>query len=98
MSATSSSNGSELEYLKNLVSQVSVNNPRLAQPRLAQTDLQLQGKITQLEGSAMSTAKEAVASVKQAVGAAPTEQAPRLVLIGPPGAGMSLASYLCMLC
>lgn len=51
------------------------------------THRQLQGKIQQLEGQAVSTAKDAVSSAKQAVGMAPTEKAPRLVLIGPPGAG-----------
>lgn len=35
----------------------------------------------------MSTAKDAVSSAKQAVGMASSEKAPRLVLIGPPGAG-----------
>ncbi|ORX34586.1 adenylate kinase [Kockovaella imperatae] len=61
-SASSSSGGGELEYLKSLVSQ-------------------LQVKIEQLEKSASN----AVQSAKQAVtGAA---DGPKLVLIGPPGAG-----------
>lgn len=68
--ATSSGSGnSELDYLKDLVSQ-------------------LQGKISQLEGSAVSSAKGALQSVKETIGAATgSGDAPRLVLIGPPGAG-----------
>ncbi|WVR03416.1 adenylate kinase [Kwoniella sp. DSM 27419] len=69
MSAASSSNsGSELEYLKTLVSQ-------------------LQDKIGQLEKSTSNTVASAVDTAKAAVGMGGAGNAPRMVLIGPPGAG-----------
>ncbi|ORY31974.1 adenylate kinase [Naematelia encephala] len=61
------SSGSELEYLKTLVSQ-------------------LQDKIQQLEKSASSSVSSAAQSAKAAIGIVP-QDAPRMVLIGPPGAG-----------
>ncbi|KAK4684400.1 adenylate kinase, partial [Tremellales sp. Uapishka_1] len=70
MSATSSPSGSgtELEYLKSLVSQ-------------------LTQKIDQLEKSTSSTVSSAVQTAKDAVGLGGSASAPRMVLIGPPGAG-----------
>lgn len=55
------------------------------------TDAQLQGKITELEGKAGAKANEAKDAVRGAVdsivGSKPTGAAPKLVLMGPPGAG-----------
>ncbi|KAK8845324.1 adenylate kinase [Kwoniella newhampshirensis] len=69
---SSPSGNSELEYLKTLVSQ-------------------LNDKITQLENKSSSTVSSAVETAKSAVGlgaaSSPAGKAPRLVLIGPPGAG-----------
>ncbi|OCF34963.1 adenylate kinase [Kwoniella heveanensis CBS 569] len=48
---------------------------------------QLQDKITALEKSTTSSVSAAVDSAKAAVGLAPKGDAPRMVLIGPPGAG-----------
>ncbi|KAK6904996.1 adenylate kinase [Kwoniella mangroviensis CBS 10435] len=65
--ASAAGSGSEVDYLKTLVSQ-------------------LQDKIHQLENKASSTVSSAVDSAKSAVGLGPKD-APRMVLIGPPGAG-----------
>lgn len=65
--SSGNSGSSELDYLKNLVSQ-------------------LQDKIGQLEQTAGQKTKEVLDSARTAVGMAPKE-APRMVLIGPPGAG-----------
>ncbi|WVQ94074.1 adenylate kinase [Kwoniella sp. CBS 9459] len=48
---------------------------------------QLQDKITALEKSTTSSVSAAVDTAKAAVGLAPKGDAPRMVLIGPPGAG-----------
>ncbi|WVF66471.1 adenylate kinase [Kwoniella sp. CBS 6097] len=48
---------------------------------------QLQDKITALEKSTTSSVSAAVDTAKAAVGFAPKGDAPRMVLIGPPGAG-----------
>nr|XP_019048513.1 adenylate kinase [Kwoniella bestiolae CBS 10118]OCF27443.1 adenylate kinase [Kwoniella bestiolae CBS 10118] len=66
--ASAAGSGSEVDYLKTLVSQ-------------------LQDKIHQLENKTTSTLSSAVDTAKSAVGLGGPKDAPRMVLIGPPGAG-----------
>ena len=100
--SSSSGSGSELDYLKKLVSQVgfSTHTSSPVTPSLSSDALhwvlltvgcadvsQLQNKITQLEDSTSSSVSSAMQTAKNAVGMG--GDAPRMVLIGPPGAGTS---------
>ena len=89
-SEMSTGNNNELEYLKGLVNQV---RPTILFVR-CHTDVQLQDKIVQLETKTGSAVSSAVDSAKSAVGMATgaVAGAPRMVLIGPPGAGRSPSS------
>jgi adenylate kinase len=49
--------------------------------------IQLNNKITQLEQSTASTVSSAVQTAKNAVGMGASGPAPRMVIMGPPGAG-----------
>lgn len=90
ISEMSTGNNNELEYLKGLVNQV---RPTILFVR-CHTDVQLQDKIVQLETKTGSAVSSAVDSAKSAVGMATgaVAGAPRMVLIGPPGAGTSPSS------
>jgi hypothetical protein len=83
-----SDKSNDIEHLKGLVSKVSPAAEPPAQARSATeracrntTNPQLQAKITELEGKAGSAVKSAVDGI---VGGKPS---PKLVLMGPPGAG-----------
>jgi adenylate kinase len=82
----SSDSSSQLEHLKSLVAQLQTKIERL-ESQASSTASDAKAKVGQAVEGAKETVKEAVGGAKEALTPA---QHLRLVLMGPPGAGMSL--------